>query len=457
MRYVQRRGSVYRFRRGVPERLRPIIGTREVMRSLKTRDPREADRWGLAVAAEVDRMFAEAEAALKNPAVRVYKALQQDAADRLRRPRSASDEATEAEAIVSALEKLEHDRTAEAATQRTILEAVLKRVSGREDDADNPPLSILFDRWKAERKPPAKTWMEWDGARRRFEQAVGVDLPVRSITKQHVRVFKDALLSSTSKRTGRSMSPATVQKLLNAVGSVLSWAVKQGYIDANPAHGVAQVAAKADPEDRRLPYDADDLKKLFSVRRKDGADHWLPLLALWTGARLEELGQLHVADVREEDGVRFLAIEPGDGKRTKTKSSRRRVPLHPELLRLGFLEYVERQRAAGQVWLFSELRPTSYGSRTAAWSKYWGRHARELGVLDKRKTFHSFRHGFKDAARAVMPEEHHDAITGHANGSVGRSYGRGVPLSVLAESMAKVRYAGLDLSAQAEASEQRRG
>jgi hypothetical protein len=38
----------------------------------------------------------------------------------------------------------------------------------------------------------------------------------------------------------------------------------------------------------------------------------------------------------------------------------------------------------------------------------------------------------------VMPEEHHDAITGHANGSVGRSYGRGVPLKVLAESMAKI-------------------
>jgi hypothetical protein len=42
-----------------------------------------------------------------------------------------------------------------------------------------------------------------------------------------------------------------------------------------------------------------------------------------------------------------------------------------------------------------------------------------------------------------MPEEHHDAITGHSNGSVGRSYGIGVPLKVLAESMAKVRYAGL--------------
>jgi hypothetical protein len=73
-----------------------------------------------------------------------------------------------------------------------------------------------------------------------------------------------------------------------------------------------------------------------------------------------------------------------------------------------------------------------------------GRHARSLGVTDPRKTFHSFRHLWKDAARAVMPEEHHDAITGHSNGSVGRSYGRGVPLRVLAESMAKINYPAVD-------------
>jgi len=460
MSWVHRRGSVYRFRRAVPARLRPIIGQREVVRSLKTKDAEQAKRWGVAVAAQVDRQFAEAEAALKNPAVRVYKVLQADAEDRLRRPRveatppdeddpsgSTGDEEAEYHAITDSLDKLEGVRTPEAATQRAILEALLKRVSGRtEDTADNPPLSILFDRWRAERKPPAKTWLEWDGTRRRFEQAVGVDLPVRSITKQHVRAFKDALLTSPSKRTGRAMSPATVQKLLNALGSVLSWAVRQGYLDVNPAQGVAQVAAKADPEDRRLPYDADDLKKLFSVRRKNGADHWLPLLALWTGARLEELGQLHVIDIREGERVPYLAIEPGDGKRTKNKSSRRRVPLHPQLVRLGFLQYVERQRKAGERWLFPELRVTSYGSRTAAWSKFWGRHARELGVLDKRKTFHSFRHGFKDAARAAVSEEHHDAITGHANGSVGRTYGLGVPLAALAQSMAKVKYPGLDLS-----------
>ena len=61
-------------------------------------------------------------------------------------------------------------------------------------------------------------------------------------------------------------------------------------------------------------------------------------------------------------------------------------------------------------------------------------------MTDTRKVWHSFRHGWKDAARSVMPEEHHDAITGHSNGSVGRSYGTEVPLRVLADSMARVQF-----------------
>jgi len=171
------------------------------------------------------------------------------------------------------------------------------------------------------------------------------------------------------------------------------------------------------------------------------------------GARLEELGQLRVTDVREEDGIPFLAIQLGDGKRLKTRSSRRRIPVHPDFIRLGFLTFVESrralpeassvQRSASHTRVFPELTATRYGSVTAQWSKWWGRHARRLGISDKRKTFHSFRHGWKDAARAVMSEEHHDAITGHASGSVGRSYGRGVPLKVLAESMGRVQYPGV--------------
>jgi len=322
--------------------------------------------------------------------------------------------------------------------------AVLKALLRRDEDggADNPPVTILFERYYAERKLPAKTKNEWELVCRRFLESVGGDLPSRAVTQAHVRNFKTALLTTTSKRTGNTMAPATVQKWLNALRAVLSWGKREGYLTTTPAEGIT-VSVKVDPDEGRQPYSAEDLEKLFSRDACDArkgkpagarssverpADTWLPWLALYTGARLEELGQLRVSDMRVEDDVPFLAIEPGDGKRVKTRSSRRRIPIHPELVRLGFLTFVMTQRGAAHERLFPELRATSYGSLTAAWSKFWGKHARELGVTDRRKTFHSFRHGWKDAARAVMPEEHHDAITGHSSSSVGRSYGRGVPL-----------------------------
>lgn len=115
--------------------------------------------------------------------------------------------------------------------------------------------------------------------------------------------------------------------------------------------------------------------------------------------------------------------------------------MHPELIRLGFLEFVRGLREAGEERLFPDLKGSKLRSLTTAWSQRWARHARlECGITDSRKVFHSFRHLGKDEARSAMNEEHHDAITGHSSGSVGRGYGRGVPLRVLAESMAKVQF-----------------
>jgi hypothetical protein len=95
--------------------------------------------------------------------------------------------------------------------------------------------------------------------------------------------------------------------------------------------------------------------------------------------------------------------------------------------------------------LFPELRADAHGKLTRMWGKKFARYVRLVcGVTDKRKApMHSFRHAWIDAARAVMIEEHRHAITGHSGGGVGRMYGTSVPLSVLAESMAKVRYEGI--------------
>jgi integrase len=216
----------------------------------------------------------------------------------------------------------------------------------------------------------------------------------------------------------------------------------------------------AKEEGSRLPYDGDDLRAIFSspIFRNEARPHggageaakWLPLIGLFTGARLEEIGQALTSDVRQEDGIDYLDINTLDRraeKRVKNRSSRRKLPLHPELIRCGLLAYVEERRQAGDERLFPALRPSVTGQMTGNWSKWWARYTDDLGISDDRKVFHSFRHSFKDACRAAQIEEElHDALTGHTSASVGRRYGNGVPLEVLAAAVAKVSYKGLDLS-----------
>jgi integrase len=446
---LYRRQGIYRFRKFVPKDLREIIGQREIKVSLRTTDLETAKRRLALEVIKADRRFAEARRVLANPDARAFLAVQQDVEDRRKRPRTDDELDAESLGLTDALEIATDVKPdpVRAKILRAILDARHNDPDGFKSTEDNPLLSILFDRWRAERQPPAKTWQEWSTSRKRFEQVIGGDFPVRSITKAHVRAFKDSLLR-TPKRHGNEamLSPASVTKGLGAIRSVLAWAVGQGYLDVNPADGIRHAGARsAEQRSRRLPYDADDLKRIFSVKRKPGVDTWLPLLGLWTGARLEELGGLRVEDVKDDAGAPYIFIRAGEGRRLKNRGSERRVPLHPELVRAGFLDYVAERRQAGDVLLFPELRADAHGTRTRMWGKRFARHVRLVcGVTDKRKaSFHSLRHSFVDAARAVMIEEHIHAITGHSGGGVGRTYGTSVPLSVLAESMAKVRYEGM--------------
>lgn len=354
---------------------------------------------------------------------------------------------------------------------------------------DGMDLQVLFSKWLEERKPPKKTVLDFTTTVRRFAELHG-NLPVCEITKQHVRAFKSALgrlprslsremrkmtMSELLERLGRSPAPegatlksGSINKHISALHTVFRWIEQQGYLDdypnwSNPAANM-KMHDPAGEEENRLPYDADDLTLIFSspVFRSDErprggggeAAKWLPLVALVSGARVEEIGQALVSDVKEHDGILYLDINTLDkqaGKRVKNKSSRRKLPLHPELLRCGLLTYVDQRKRDGGVRLFPDLRPSVSGQITGNWSKWWGHYTDALGITDPRKVFHSFRHTFKRACRAAhIEEELHDALTGHTSASVGRKYGSGggdgVPLEVLHEAIAKVSYRGLDLS-----------
>jgi len=141
--------------------------------------------------------------------------------------------------------------------------------------------------------------------------------------------------------------------------------------------------------------------------------------------------------------VPFIHIRGGDGRSVKTYSATRKVPLHPELERLGFLSYVKRQH--GKPRLFMDLSAGPHGKLSHAYSKWWGRFTDGLGITDPRKTFHSFRHGMADALRRGVELEIREILLGHSSGRVSAAYGSGYSLRALAEAVAKVEYPGVKL------------
>ncbi len=175
--------------------------------------------------------------------------------------------------------------------------------------------------------------------------------------------------------------------------------------------------------------------------------YWLPLLGLWTGARLNELCQLNVADIDHEEGIPLIRVQESDEDQRVKFGKSRLVPIHPELVRLGFLRFVQAQRQTGHKRLFPELKLGATGYYSDQASKDFNRYIDRIGVKTAKTSFHSFRHNFKDACRhaGVQPDTN-DILLGHKLPSMAGRYGDGnVPLPVLTEAICKIRYRELRL------------
>lgn len=318
-------------------------------------------------------------------------------------------------------------------------------------------LQNLLTSWRDATTRPAKTVEAFTRAMSRFQTFLRGKSP-ELVTRKDVIDYRDYLL--TGSKNIDKLSLKAVKGQIDFLKAIFRRAVANEQISNNPFHDIPFDKPKIESKSR-IPFDPDDLKKIFSTpiyterefSMKAGgreASYWLPLLALYTGARLEELGQLRIVDVKEFPGLGwYLDINPEAGS-VKTQSSDRHVPLHSRLVSLGFIEHVKIMRQSGSAKVFPMLKADKFGVTTASWSKWFGRHLRALGITDKRKVFHSFRHGFKDMARAVrIPEEIQDAITGHSNGSVGRSYGnQRYPIQPLFEAIEKLHFPTVEMQAR---------
>lgn len=267
--------------------------------------------------------------------------------------------------------------------------------------------------------------------------------PIAEVTRRDVLAWRDGLLA-------RGQSATTATRKAGILKTLFGHAVEYELIMANPAERVRGLPA---PQRKpRVGFSSDDLRQIFQspiytedYRPVGGgreACFWLPLLALFTGARVEELAQLTVADVVHAPALgHYLDIsDEAEHARLKNPSARRRIPLHATLIDCGFLDYAAALPAGG--FLFPDLRPNPRGRRGGYFSNFFSGYLRgEIGIADRRKVFHSFRHTFKDACRRVgIDEAVHDALTGHTASGAGRRYGNEhYPLQPLFEAISRYR------------------
>lgn len=247
-----------------------------------------------------------------------------------------------------------------------------------------------------------------------------------------------------STMTYPTITAVTVNNRLRKLTAFFNWCKSNAYITLNPLAGVKVMAGAA--KEARLSFTPADLETILNLdmlrheARKHPCRFWLPLLARFSGARLEELCQLHIDDFCTVQNIPCIRIDDRrDGQQLKNRSSRRIIPIHPMLLELGIQTYIDSVRASGASRGFPQLEAVR-GKYGYGPSKWFGRYRNKLGISDPKKTFHSFRHTFVDDLReAGVQDSIIKQLLGHADDSVTFGiYGSRTPIKEMARAVKKI-------------------
>lgn len=253
-----------------------------------------------------------------------------------------------------------------------------------------------------------------------------------------------------------TLGPKTINDgYLLHIASIWNWAAREQLVTGNPFTGLTVADPVAD-RDRRDPFTTAQLSTLFSAapwnqpwakgRDRPGA-YWVPLICLFHGLRNGEASGLRVEDVYQAEGQPVLHVREYAGRTIKTPEARAELPIHPELLRLGFMDFVEDQRKAGEVGLFPDGKPSNRGQHGAKLGERFSSHVRALGLEGRKLGMHSFRHNFEDRLRAAeIATRTALALARRKEPGSGDNYGSGLSTRHKAEALAKITYPGLSLA-----------
>jgi integrase len=289
----------------------------------------------------------------------------------------------------------------------------------------------MFERYATEAGISPKTYNAWKAKLLVLIRFVKHDDLARLTTKD-VIAWKDDLLAE--KRDGSKLDPKTVRNgYLAALKATLSYAVQQQDLTVNVAKGVT-VRVKKKKKQREKGFTEDEAMLILKATlllpprtlsaENAAARRWVPWICAYTGARVNEVTQLHPSDVGVLKGTNVVRF---DASVTKT-GDYRVVPLHDHIIEQDFLKFVasrgkkplfyEPSRSRGGKNVGGHFRKV--GERLAEWIR-----SDKVGVKDENvMPNHGWRHRFSSLARHVdMHVDVQNIIQGHAGDKVASDYG----------------------------------
>lgn len=288
-----------------------------------------------------------------------------------------------------------------------------------------------------------------------FIASIGADKTAKQITTDHVRNFKNNMLAlrkgasrdlplekALASGPSSRISPKTAKKYFDYSKTFLKWLEQDGYLDKPPGLTLKVKAPKTNKKLLPRAFTDEELNCLFqmplymgnSISRNE--KYWLPLILLYTGMRISEAVMMMASNVKLQAPSPHFVVTAYEGS-LKTSSSERKIPIHGDLLKLGFEGFVQkRQNHGGR--LLASVNQQKDPSDSA--SKALNRLIRKEVTEDKRVVVHSFRHLFQERAEsAQLPHNMIDALLGHSNKDTNpNSYGGGPDIESKTKALNKI-------------------
>lgn len=406
---LKSRHGIYYFRLVIPVSLRIAVGKTELRRSLKTRSKREA-------ILKAARLLLEAQKLLGSAQGRVTGSVSAPAFIDASRPPSDTTLSVPVPKLSQFFDSYHQFQLFQGVSLKTLddKEAVVRLLllicQDKRIDYYNIDDAKLF-REKALQLPP---------------------LALRTLQKHPNKVFSDLIGRGES-----TISITTYNNYIKNLSTIFSYAQKEGILNSNPFANM-RIKSPVRVNSYRDVFTPSEVALIFEKtshyrESKQNFKYWLPRLAYYTGARLNELCQLYKQDIKLINDVPCIHIQTVlPNQRIKNPSSERVIPIHSKLVEFGFVEWVKKQE--NQV--FPMLKYSEKHGYSATPSRWFGRFKANIcliGNTQGKKDFHSFRHTVADELKQKgVSENLIGGILGHTTGGITNTrYGKNFKPEVL--------------------------